>query len=124
MRGIDAATGQPIDGRAYLAQRIADVLTTPLGSRVMRRDYGSRLPELLDMAVNPANVLLLYGAVAQALQRWVGGFRLSRVQLLRGDAPGQFTLALEGLETDQPVTPDLTRISVPLRLGAAGSITP
>jgi len=120
MRGVDRDTGRPIEGRAYLRQRIDDVLMTPIGSRVMRRDYGSRLAELVDMAVNPANVLLLYGAVAEALQRWVGGFKLSRVQLLRGDAPGQFILALEGVETGQPTTPDLTRISVPLRLGAAG----
>lgn len=123
MRGIDRVTGQPIEGRAYLRQRIADVLTTPIGAHVMRRDYGSRVPELVDMAVNSANVLLLYGVVAQALQTWVGGFRLTRLQLLRGDVPGQFNLALEGVETDQPVTPDTTRISIPLRRSAAGLTT-
>lgn len=123
MRGVDRFTGRPLEGRAYLRQRIADVITTPIGSRPMRRDYGSRVPEMIDMAVNPANVLLLYGAVATALQRWVGGFRLTRVQLLRGDQPGQFDLALEGEETSQPATPEPTRISIPLRLSAGGLIT-
>lgn len=123
MRGIDRMTGQPIEGRAYLRQRIVDVLTTPVNSRVMRRNYGARLLAMIDMAVNQANVLLLYGAVASALQTWVGGFKLTRVQLLRGEKAGQFTLALEGHETDQPTTPNPITISIPLRSSAAGLTT-
>ncbi|PZR37184.1 GPW/gp25 family protein [Caulobacter segnis] len=123
MRGIDRDTGQPISGPAYLRQRIANVLTTAIGSSVMRRDYGSEIPAMIDMVVNPANVLLLYGAIAGALQRWVGDFKLTRVELLRGQQPGQFVLALEGQETGQSATPEPTQISVPLRITATGLTT-
>ena len=47
LSGMDASTGQPLTGSAHLVQSIRDILTTPIGSRVMRRDYGSRLPALL-----------------------------------------------------------------------------
>ena len=48
MIGLAATTGRTITGAAHLAQSIADVLTTPIGSRVMRREYGSLLPDLID----------------------------------------------------------------------------
>ena len=48
MRGMNDRTGKHNDGFEYLKQRIRDILSTPLGSRVMRRNYGSeRLKELI-----------------------------------------------------------------------------
>lgn len=43
MRGMNDRTGKHNDGFEYLKQRIRDILSTPLGSRVMRRHYGSEL---------------------------------------------------------------------------------
>src|SRR3546814_12586651 len=43
MIGVDRATGQRLDGNDHLAQSIGDILSTPIGTRVMRRDYGSML---------------------------------------------------------------------------------
>lgn len=48
MLGINAQTGQPLSGIDHLRQSIRDILTTRSGMRVMRRDYGSRLPALVD----------------------------------------------------------------------------
>lgn len=48
MNGMDRRTGRLIEGDAHLAQSVADILTTPVGSRLQRRTYGSLLPELLD----------------------------------------------------------------------------
>ena len=47
MRGMSAQTGAPLDGGERLAQSVRDILTTPIGSRVMRRDYGSQIFELI-----------------------------------------------------------------------------
>ncbi|NBO96416.1 MAG: phage baseplate protein, partial [Betaproteobacteria bacterium] len=41
MLGINAQTGQPLAGIDHLRQSIRDILTTRIGTRVMRRDYGS-----------------------------------------------------------------------------------
>ena len=48
MLGINAYTGESLSGLDHLRQSIADILSTPLNTRVMRRDYGSRIPELID----------------------------------------------------------------------------
>ena len=49
MTGMDRETGKSLSGIEHLRQSIRDILTTPIGSRVMRRDYGSRLFELLGL---------------------------------------------------------------------------
>ncbi|HHW4682426.1 MAG TPA: GPW/gp25 family protein [Xylella sp.] len=67
MRGMNSHTGKPLDGIEHLRQSVQDILSTPLGSRVMRRDYGSRLPELLDAPMTRALEMELYAATAQAL---------------------------------------------------------
>jgi phage baseplate assembly protein W len=55
MIGMDARSGAFSDDLAHLRQSIADVLTTPIGSRVQRREYGSLLPELIDQPFNDEN---------------------------------------------------------------------
>lgn len=70
MRGTDASTGKPLAGIAHLKQSIRDILTTPIGSRVMRRDYGSRLFDLIDAPTNRETIADIYAATVDALMRW------------------------------------------------------
>ena len=42
MNGINATTGAALSGMDHLRQSIRDILTTRVGTRVMRRAYGSR----------------------------------------------------------------------------------
>ncbi len=116
MIGMSARTGRTVSESAHLAQSIADILTTPIGSRVMRREYGSQLPDLIDAPFNDATRLQAYAATAMALMRWEPRIRLSRVQLGLGERPGQAVLDLEGTRTDsnEPLS-----LRVPLQLGAA-----
>ena len=67
---MNVKTGRALVYSAHISQSITDILTTPIGSRVMRRDYGSLLPELIDAPFNGSTLLKLYGAVATALMRW------------------------------------------------------
>lgn len=116
MIGMSARTGRLIEGNAHLAQSIADILTTPIGSRVMRREYGSQLPDLIDWPTNDTTRMQAYAATAMALMRWEPRIRLSRVQLFLGDRPGQAVLDVEGTRTDsnEPLS-----LRVPLALGAS-----
>ncbi|MBB2777202.1 UNVERIFIED_ORG: phage baseplate assembly protein W, partial [Comamonas terrigena] len=43
---MDRTTGRRISGIDHVRQSVADILTTPLGSRLERRNYGSLLPSL------------------------------------------------------------------------------
>ncbi len=57
MIGLSRKTGQVLSGWALFIELVEDALTTQLGSRQKRRDYGSRLPELL--AKNSGDDLLM-----------------------------------------------------------------
>lgn len=112
MTGMHKETGKPVSGEAHIAQSIADILTTPIGSRVMRRDYGSRLFELVDTPLSPARRLLWIAATAGAIRRWEPRVTLERVALDLS-ATGQVILHLVGRRADLPNNP-LLKLSIPI----------
>ena len=93
---MDRSTGRRITGMNHLQQSIADILTTPLGSRLQRRTYGSLLPGLIDQPDNARTRLRCYAAIASALLDWEPRLRVTRVGMQSGEAPGQATVTLEG----------------------------
>ena len=62
-------TGQLTDTE-QLWNSVRDILTTPLASRVMRRDYGSMIPDLLDEPQNEVTRLQCMSAAGIALTKW------------------------------------------------------
>lgn len=114
MTGMHARTGKPITGVEQLAQHVLDVLTTPVGTLPMRRDYGSLLPALIDHPFTAQNRVRLYGATAQALHRWVPALRLRRVSIEQGATSSAFQLLLEGHRTDTPGKSEAVRLSIPI----------
>ena len=102
MLGMNAHTGQPLAGLGHLRQSIADILSTPLNTRVMRRDYGSDLPDLIDRPLNGETLVDVYAATADALARWEPRLRLTRVSIADAVA-GHLILVLEGETADRPV---------------------
>lgn len=93
---MSSETGKTISGIEHLKQSIIDILTTPIGTRVMRREYGSRLFELVDHPIVPGFAQELYAAVAEALEKWERRFKLKRVQITE-IKEGKVTLILEGI---------------------------
>jgi phage baseplate assembly protein W len=79
MKGMSRTTGKYLDDLDHLKQSIIDILTTPVGSRVMRREYGSNLFHLVDRPVNREFLQLIYAAVAEALERWEPRLSLKKV---------------------------------------------
>ncbi|MFN3931611.1 MAG: GPW/gp25 family protein [Brevundimonas sp.] len=114
MTAMNRQTGRAMDPNsdAHLVQSIGDILTTPKGSRVMRRDYGSELPNLVDLPNTPLNRMRAFAATALALQRWEPRVRLKRVQLA-GGADGVAALRLDVVRTDLPPRP-ATTLTIPL----------
>lgn len=96
MNGISAITGQRLAGIEHLRQSVRDILTTPIGSRVMRRDYGSRLFSLIDAPMNRATLMQIYAASIEALGRWEPRIRVERVRAASA-APGRVLLDIEGV---------------------------
>lgn len=68
--GMSIHSNVMVIGLSHLIQSINDILTTPIGSRVMRREYGSKLPDLIDQPMNAAGKARLYMAIAKAIAQW------------------------------------------------------
>lgn len=83
MNGVNRTTGQILKGHAHLRQSITDILTTPVGSRVMCREYGCRLFEWVDAPLNENTMAEMVAATAEALERWEPRFRLLHVGVTR-----------------------------------------
>ncbi len=116
---MNNTTGRALEGLDHLRQSIADILTTPLGSRLMRRTYGSLLPFLIDHPDNGATRVRLYAATAGALMQWEPRLRISRVQLFSGQTPGQVVLEVQGVRLREGQQPTDISLRMPLQLRAA-----
>ena len=95
MIGMDRHTGLPISGIEHLRQSIADILSTPLGSRRHRMEYGSKLRRFVDLPVNEGWKSAVQAEVARALVRWEPRLKLERVRVT-AVVGGQITLQLTG----------------------------
>ncbi|HCM9135080.1 TPA: GPW/gp25 family protein [Enterobacter hormaechei subsp. xiangfangensis] len=68
--GMSQGNGRAITDTDHLRQSVRDILLTPQGSRIARREYGSLLSELIDQPQNRALRLQVMSAVYVALSRW------------------------------------------------------
>ncbi|QBQ12815.1 MULTISPECIES: GPW/gp25 family protein [unclassified Pseudomonas] len=113
---MNRETGAAIDELDHIAQCLTDILTTRIGTRVMRREYGSLLPELVDHPFNDVTRLRVYSGAVIALMRWEPRVSLSRVQFMGATLQGQSVLDLEGsvVDSNEPFS-----LSLPLQLGGS-----
>lgn len=96
MSGTNAYDGKTLDGQSHLRQSIRDILTTAIGERVMRRDYGSELPLLVDAPINRSTLAALYAATANALRQWEPRFSLAQITLAAA-TPSSVVIDLVGI---------------------------
>jgi uncharacterized protein len=118
-RGMSDSTGAGVADLAHLAQSVAIILMTPVGSRLMRRSFGSLLPQLIDQPDNAATRVRVYAAVAGALMRWERRLRISRVQLYSGSTPGTVELVIDGTYVPADGPQQLLALRVPLQMQAS-----
>lgn len=95
-------------------QSIQDILTTPIGSRVMRRTYGSLLPKMIDAPFNEVTRLQLYAATSTALIQWENRISLESISI-EPQEHGKFILDLKVIVVDSNQNESL---SIPLNFGA------
>ncbi|ECW3711085.1 baseplate assembly protein [Salmonella enterica] len=97
--GMNRNTGIGISDSEHISQSMRDILLTPVGSRVMRREYGSLLSALIDMPQNPALRLQIMVACYSAIQKWEPRIRLISISFERGDT-GEMYVDITGMHTD------------------------
>ena len=96
MLGMNAKTGKPLSGVEHLKQSIQDIVTTPIGSRVMRRDYGCGLFDLLDSPYSTSMVGDITLVISNALEKWEPRFELESVAV-QPTSPGKLSIDISGL---------------------------
>ena len=87
--------GKDISEINHLKQSISDILTTPIGSRVMRRDYGSNLFNKIDRPINGELIAEIYLDIVESLFTWEPRFELEQVAV-NGMETGKITIDIEG----------------------------
>lgn len=117
-RGMNASTGRPLGDVAHIRQSVRDILVTPVGSRVMRREYGSLLPDLIDQPLHGATRMRAYAATVMALARWEPRIRVTAVAFETGEA-GRLTVTMTAQRTDEARNQAPLALDIPLRGTAA-----
>lgn len=107
-------TGRALDEDAHIRQSIRDILTTPIGSRVMRRDYGSLIPDLIDQPTNPANRLRLIAATVMAIINWEPRVQVTSATLAI-DLQGNVQIDLEAIRRTGQRAGRSLNLSVPVQ---------
>ncbi|WP_241608986.1 GPW/gp25 family protein [Rosenbergiella australiborealis] len=99
MQGVDAKTGKRLSGDEHLRQSVIDILTTPKNSRVLLREYGSDIIDLVDNPQDERTRIKIISATASALARWEPRLSVKKIQLT-GISAGHFDLTVEGVNTE------------------------
>ncbi len=89
-------SGGSLSDWPHVVQSIRDILTTPIGTRVMRRAYGSNIHNLIDNPINDETILRIISETADALDRWEPRFRMQRL-VVEDAQPGSLEITLYGL---------------------------
>ncbi len=92
---MNISNGKAISEISHIKQAIINILTTPIGSRIMRRDYGSRLFEKIDRPLNGELIAEIYSDIVEALFIWEPRFELEQV-FVQNIEKGKITIDLEG----------------------------
>lgn len=102
--GMNAGSGEPITDLDHIRQSVSDILNTPVGSRVMRRDYGSLLSTLIDQPVNDSLTLQMMSATYSAIMRWEPRVVVKALTLTPNASPGSYTADLVCSRADNDET--------------------
>ncbi|EJF7977841.1 GPW/gp25 family protein [Escherichia coli] len=95
--GMSQSNGKAITDTDHLRQSVRDILLTPQGSRIARREYGSLLSALIDQPQNPALRLQVMSAVYVALSRWEPRLTLDSITItINSNFDGSMVVELTG----------------------------
>ncbi len=111
---MNRATGRTMSEDDHIRQSVADILGTPIGSRVVRRTYGSMLPDLIDHPGNHATRLLLQSATVMALLRWEPRLTITSTAL-RQEVDGSAELEISATKRTGPRTGQRLTLAYPLK---------
>ncbi|WP_159125388.1 GPW/gp25 family protein [Enterobacter roggenkampii] len=106
--GMNSQTGLSVSEVEHIRQSVRDILVTPVGSRVMRREYGSLLSQMIDQPQTPALRLQIMAACYSAIQKWEPRVSLTTIIFERSDTDGGLYVDITGTRTETSLPFSLT----------------
>jgi len=97
--GMSRETGAAVSDLDHIRQSVRDILLTPVGSRVMRRSYGSPLSALIDQPQNAALRLQIMSACYMAILQWEPRLKLTGIRY-ESAFDGGMVVEITGSRTD------------------------
>ena len=115
MIGMNAQTGASISGIDHLKQSIINIITTPIGSRVMNRNYGSTLHLFYDQPMDDYHLAQIQAAIINALSVHEPRLKVSSVEVTPNTNSaqlGKLHIHIEGVYVLTNETMTVTDLSV------------
>ena len=105
MSGVDRHTGRLLDGWPHVVQSVMVIFTTGFGERMLRRWFGSSVPQLLGNSLTEATVVSFFAAIVTSLEvreRDTGlprepRFRITRITPMKLDRSGSLKIEISGI---------------------------
>lgn len=111
---MSRTNGHQLSEMDHIKQSITDILTTPIGSRIMRRDYGSMIADLIDQPKSEVLVLKLFSAIYTAITKWENRVSIEYIKVVDA-SNGSLVIDLEAIYLIKNQTINL---NIPLQMGA------
>lgn len=99
MQGMNRETGKPLSATDHIRQSVQDILSTPLGSRVMLPGYGSNLLRLVDHPADHVTAVRVVMATAVAIARWEPRVTINTIEVLKA-GEGQIMVTIRATDTE------------------------
>lgn len=96
---MNRETGKPLSATDHIRQSVQDILSTPLGSRVMLPGYGSNLLRLVDHPADHVTAVRVVMATAVAIARWEPRVTINTIAVLKA-GEGQIIVTIRATDTE------------------------
>ncbi len=110
MFGTSETSLSEISNEEHLRQSVRTILLTPIGSRVLVRDFGSDLYKYVDEPVNDATAMAVRVATVGALLKWEPRIAVDRVNVELGEGHIDVSIDAQILTTQEFIKLDQVRI--------------
>jgi hypothetical protein len=120
MSGIDRRTGKLLGEWSHVLQSLEVIMTTRIGSRLMRRRFGSEVPGILGQNMTPSTMLRFMTAYVVAVELWEPRFRVRRFSYpaktngVEAIKQGRIGLVIEGDYLPNALQGDVTTVATKL----------
>lgn len=99
----------------HIRQSLADLISTPIGSRVMRRNYGTLVANLIDQPTSEALILKCYSTIYSATLLWEPRIQINQMNIGQiNQGKTELTIEATLVETGENVN-----LNIPVSIGAS-----